>query len=127
MMRTHKDLDLWKDSINMVVEIYRITKEFPKEELYCLTSQIRRAAISIPANISEGSAKNYPAEFIRYLRIAHGSLSEFETLLYIAFLLNYLDEICFNTIQGKIFKINAQLSGLIKSIANKPHTQNPTL
>jgi four helix bundle protein len=126
-MRTHKDLDLWKDSINMVVEIYRITKGFPKEELYGLTSQIRRAIISIPSNISEGSAKNYPAEFIRYLRIARGSLSEFETLLYIAFQLNYLDEICFKTIQGKIFKINAQLSGLIKSIANKPHTQNPTL
>jgi four helix bundle protein len=127
MMRTHKDLDLWKDSINMVVEIYRITKGFPKEESYGLTSQIRRAIISIPANISEGSAKNYPAEFIRYLRIARGSLSEFETLLYIAFQLNYLDEICFKTIQGKIFKLNAQLSGLIKSIASKPPTQNPTL
>ncbi len=126
-MRTHKDLDLWKDSINMVVEIYRITKGFPKEESYGLTSQIRRAIISIPANISEGSAKNYPAEFIRYLRIARGSLSEFETLLYIAFQLNYLDEICFKTIQGKIFKLNAQLSGLIKSIASKPPTQNPTL
>jgi four helix bundle protein len=122
IMKTHKDLDLWKDSMNMVVDIYHITHNFPKEELYGLTSQIRRAAISIPANISEGSAKNYPADFIRYLRIAQGSLSEFETLLLIAFQLNYLDDISFKTIQGKLFKINAQLSGLIKSIPNKPHT-----
>ena len=127
MKKTHKDLDLWKDSMDMVVEIYHITNNFPKEELYGLTSQIRRAAISIPANISEGSAKNYPAEFIRYLRIAQGSLSEFETLLHIASQLNYLDEITFKRIQGKLFKINAQLSGLIKSIASKLHNQNPTL
>ena len=59
MNRTHKDLDLWKDSINMVMEIYRITKEFPKEELYSLTSQIRRAAVSIPANTSEGLGKTF--------------------------------------------------------------------
>lgn len=126
-MRTHKDLDLWKDSIRMIVEIYLMTKEFPKEELYGLTSQIRRAAISIPANISEGSAKNSTADFIRYLRIAHGSLSELETLLLIAFQLMYIDEICFKIIEGKLFKINAQLSGLIKSIASKSHNQKSTL
>jgi four helix bundle protein len=100
----------------MVVEMYQTTKDFPKEELFCLTNQIRRAAISIPANISEGSAKNSPADFIRYLRIAHGSLSELETLLVIAFQLKYIDEISFKTIEGNFFKINAQLSGLIKSI-----------
>jgi four helix bundle protein len=116
-MKTHKDLDLWKDSMNMVVEIYRLTNHFPKEELYGLTSQIRRAVVSIPANISEGSARNYSTEFIRFLRIAQGSLSESETLLYIALKLNYLDNVTFKSIHGKIFKINSQLSGLIKSIA----------
>ena len=77
-MKTHKDLDVWKDSIELVVKTYQITKGFPKEELYGLTSQIRRAAVSVPANISEESARNYTKEFIRFLRIAQASLSEFE-------------------------------------------------
>jgi four helix bundle protein len=115
-MKTHKDLDVWKDSIELVVIIYNVTKGFPKEELYGLTSQIRRAVVSVPANISEGSARNYPAEYIRFLRISKASLSEFETLLHISLRLNYLDEDMFKSIQGRIFKINAQLSGLIKSI-----------
>ena len=116
-MKTHKELNVWKDSIEMVVEIYGITKHFPKEEMYGLTSQIRRAAVSVPANISEGAARNYTREFIRFLRIAQASLSEVETLMIISLRLSYLDENLFKTIQGKIFKVNAQLSGLIKSIA----------
>ena len=115
-MKTHKELNVWKDSIELVVEIYEITKQFPREEMYGLTSQIRRAAVSVPANISEGAARNYTREFIRFLRIAQASLSEVETLLIISLRLKYLDENVFRTIQGKIFKINAQLSGLIKSI-----------
>jgi four helix bundle protein len=74
-MKTHKDLDVWKDSIELVIQIYQVTKEFPREELYGLTSQIRRAAVSVPAIISEGSARNYTKEFIRFLRIAQASLS----------------------------------------------------
>jgi four helix bundle protein len=127
MMKTHKDLDVWKDSMNMVVDIYRLTTCFPKEELYGLTSQIRRAIVSIPANISEGSARNYSTEFIRFLRIAQGSLSESETLLCIALKLNYLDNISFTTYQGRIFKINSQLSGLIKSISSNNRHKDPTL
>jgi len=118
-MKTHKDLDVWKDSIELVVKTYQITKGFPKEELYGLTSQIRRAAVSVPANISEGSARNYTQEFIRFLRIAQASLSEFETLLLISLKLNYLEKEMFQNIQGRIFKLNAQLSGLIKSISRK--------
>jgi four helix bundle protein len=115
-MKTHKDLNVWKDSIELVIAIYTVTKGFPREETYGITSQIRRAAVSIPANISEGAARNYSKEFIRFLRIAQGSLSEFETLLYISLKLNYLDENIFKTLQGKVCKVNSQLSGLIKSI-----------
>jgi four helix bundle protein len=118
-MKTHKDLDVWKDSIGLVVNIYQITKGFPKEELYGLTSQIRRAAVSVPANISEGSARNYTQELIRFLRIAQASLSEFETLLLISVKLNYLEKDMFQNIQGSVFKLNAQLSGLIRSITPK--------
>ena len=124
-MKTHKDLDVWKDSIQLVLKTYKMTKGFPKEELYGLTSQIRRSAVSVPANISEGSARNYSKEFIRFLRIAQASLSETETLLHIGHRLNYMDKETFQTIQGKICKINAQLSGLIRSISNYT-TRSPT-
>ena len=117
-MKTHKELDVWKDSIELVVSIYKATKGFPMEERFGLTSQIRRAAVSVPANISEGAARNYSKEFIRFLRIAQASLSEVETLLYISLKLNYLDENTFKSIHGRIFKVNAQLSGLIKSITS---------
>jgi four helix bundle protein len=121
-MKTHKELDVWKDSIELVVFIYQVTKGFPREEMYGLTSQIRRSVVSVSANISEGAARNYSKEFLRFLRIAHASLSESETLLHISLRLEYIDENIFKSIQGKIFKVNAQLSGLIKSINNYSRT-----
>jgi len=125
-MKTHKELNVWKDSIDLVVEVYRITKLFPKEELYGIVSQIRRSAVSVPANISEGSARNYSKEFIRFLRIAQASLSELETLIQISSRLNFLNEDNYQSLQGKIFKINAQLSGLIKSISQNYIDYDPS-
>ena len=124
-MKTHKDLDVWKDSICLVVELYRLTKEFPRDELYGMTSQIRRAAVSVSANITEGSARGYSIEFTRYLRIAQASLAELETLLIISSQLDYLKEDRFKIIQGKIFKINAQLSGLLKFLKKCVNQQAP--
>jgi len=118
-MKTHKDLDVWKDSVILVSEVYKFTAGFPREELFGLTNQIRRAVVSVPANISEGSARNSSRDFIRFLRISRASLAELETLLYISLNLKYMDEELFKSIQGKIFKLNAQLSGLIKSISSK--------
>jgi four helix bundle protein len=89
-MKTHKDLDVWKDSIELVIDIYKLTGTFPKSELYGITSQIQRAVVSIPTNISEGSGRNYSAEFIRFLKISQVSLAEFETLLYISFRMKIL-------------------------------------
>jgi four helix bundle protein len=66
-MKTHKDLDVYKLSIELVTEIYQLTASFPKEEMYGLTSQIRRSAVSIPSNIAEGSARNHKKEFIQFL------------------------------------------------------------
>ena len=125
-MKTHKELNVWKDSIDLVVEVYRITKLFPKEELYGIVSQIRRSAVSVPANISEGSARNYTKEFIRFLRIAQASLSELETLIQISARLKFLNEDSYQALQGKIFKINAQLSGLIKSISQNYIDYDPS-
>jgi four helix bundle protein len=75
----HKDLNVWKKSMQFVMEIYSLTSHFPKEEIYGLTSQIRRAAVSIPSNISEGAARQTKKEFCQFLYIAMGSLAELET------------------------------------------------
>ena len=88
-MGTHKELDIWNLSIDFVVIVYQLTKKFPKEELYGLTSQMRRAAISIPSNIAEGAARKTNKENIQFLYIALGSLSELETQFIIAEKLKY--------------------------------------
>lgn len=76
---THKDLNVWKESIQLVIDVYEITQKLPSEEKYGLISQIRRSAVSVPSNISEGVGRSSTKEFIRFLDIANGSLSELET------------------------------------------------
>ena len=118
-MQTHKDLNVWKYSIELVCEVYSLTKSFPKEELFCLTNQLRRAAVSVPSNISEGAARNQKREFIRFLRIATGSLSEIETQILIAWHLKYLKEHELVRLTGSTNKIRAQIAGLIKNLEGK--------
>lgn len=119
-MKTHKDLEVWKKSISLVTEIYSITKSFPKEEIYGLTNQMRRAAVSVPSNISEGAARQTNKEFIQFLYIALGSNTELETQLLIAYKLNYMSkndyEICYQSVD----KIGKMLSGLISYRKSKP-------
>jgi len=83
-MRTHKDLDVWKKAIDFSETIYSITKMYPREEIYGLVSQMRRAVVSISANISEGASRNSTKEFIRFLYISRASASELDTLLEIS-------------------------------------------
>jgi four helix bundle protein len=82
-MKTHKDLEVWKKGIDLVGSVYKITKDFPKGEMYGLTSQLRRAAVSFPSNIAGGAARRSKNEFIQFLHIALGSLAEIETQLII--------------------------------------------
>jgi len=89
-MVTHKDLDIWKIGIELVAEVYRATGEFPREEVYGITSQLRRAAVSIPSNIAEGAARTSRKEFLQYLYIALGSLAELETQIVISERLGFL-------------------------------------
>src|SRR5690606_35660521 len=91
-MKTHKDLEVWKKSIELVTEIYQVTKNFPKEEIYGLTSQIRRSAVSVPSNIAEGAARQFNKEYIQFLYIALGSLMELDTQLIIAKNNDFIDE-----------------------------------
>lgn len=118
-MKTHKDLDLWKTSMDLVLELYRVTKHYPKEEVYGMISQMKRAAVSVPSNISEGAARKHPKEFIRFLQISSGSLSELETQVIISKQLSWLTEQDYLKIIGMINTIRAQLTGLERALQNK--------
>ena len=83
-MKTHKDLDVWKKSVDFVTDVYQITNTFPNHELYGIVNQIRRAAVSIPSNIAEGAARKHKKEFVHYLHVALGSMAELETQLIIS-------------------------------------------
>jgi len=119
MVKTHKDLDVWKQSIDFVTEIYRITEGFPKSELYGLTSQIRRAAISIPSNIAEGATRNHKTEFRLFLFVSLSSAAEIETQLIISGKLNYLEPKVQEDLIQILNSISRMLQGLIKSISTK--------
>lgn len=108
----HCDLEAWKESIKLVKNVYKITEKFPQNELFGLTSQARRAAISVPSNIAEGNARSSAKESLRFMDIALGSLAELETQLIIAQELNYIKS-CDNEIKN-IKKVNALLKGLRK-------------
>ena len=92
-MKTHKNLDIWKKGIDLVTDVYGLTKSFPKEEIYGLSSQMQRAAVSYPSNIAEGAARNSKADYIRFVYIALGSLSELETQVMISKNLEYTSDI----------------------------------
>ncbi len=113
-MKTHKDLHAWKNSINLVTDIYKLTESFPKEELYGLTNQIRRSAVSIPSNIAEGAGRNYKKEYIQFLYISLGSLSELETQLIISKNLAFIEQENLKELNEKLNEIRSQLSGLIR-------------
>ena len=115
-MKTHKDLDVWKKSIEFVTEIYQVTNSFPKHELYGLTSQIRRSAISIPSNIAEGAARHHQKEFKQFLYISLSSSTELETQIIIAYNLEYINLSQYNLYIEKLEIISRMLQGLIKSI-----------
>lgn len=91
-MHRFKELEIWKKGVALTTDIYKATATFPKEEMYGLTSQIRRAAVSIPSNIAEGAGRNSDAEFVRFLSISNGSCCELETQLLIAVNLGFLNE-----------------------------------
>lgn len=113
-VRTHKDLDVWKKAMSFVTELYKITATFPKDERYGLTSQMRRAAVSIPSNISEGAARQSNKEFIQFLYIALGSNVEIETQLNIARNLNFINDETFERMDEDQNEISRMLMGLIK-------------
>jgi four helix bundle protein len=116
LMRPHHKLEAWNKALELVTEVYRVTENFPREERYGLTSQIRRPAVSIPANIAEGAARFSSKEFARFLSNAQGSASELETELIIAHRLGYLDDASFSGLSTPFERIGRLITGLSKHV-----------
>ena len=119
MNRAHKKLEVWQESVALATFIYQITETFPKSELYGLTSQMRRAAVSVPSNIAEGAARFSSKEFCQFLNIAGGSLSEIDTQIEIASNLKYLSKEQRQEIEIMLESISKKLAGLITYIRKK--------
>jgi four helix bundle protein len=115
-MQTHKDLQVWKLSIELVTDIYRFTRKIPKEELFGLISQVRRATVSIAANIAEGAARKSTKEYIRFLYISLGSGSELDTLMLIT---KNIYQVEIADLQMKLEAISKMLVSLIAALERK--------
>ena len=118
--KTYRDLELWQKSMDLVVEVYKISKLFPRDEQFGLTSQIRRAITSVPSNIAEGQGRQSAAELIRFLYISRGSLTEAETQLLIALRLDYITRDLVKPVWGLMQEVGRLLNGLIRSFEQKP-------
>jgi four helix bundle protein len=112
-----RKLTIWKDGIHIAKETYEMTRIFPKEERYGLTSQIQRCAVSVPSNIAEGSARSSDKHFKQYLETALGSAFEWETQLIIAFEIKYISQETFNHLENKIQHIQNQIIKFTNSLA----------
>ncbi len=115
-MEDFKELEVWSKSHELTVLVYRLTHNFPREEVYGLTSQLRRSAASIAANIAEGCGRRSDRELARFLQIARGSASETEYYLLLAKDLGFLKECTFRDVQQKVFEIQRMLTGLVQKV-----------
>ena len=116
-MKNHKDLDVWKQSMLLAEQIYNLTKDFPTDEKYGLISQMKRAVISIPSNIAEGAARKGNKEFVQFMYIAMGSLSELETKILLSQRLQFVNSV--DNYLDQIEKIKQMLFGLIRYISKR--------
>ena len=122
MIRSYRDLEVWQKAMDLVVACYEMTKAFPKNEIYGLSSQMQRTAVSVPANIAEGHQRRHSKEFLQHLSIACGSLAELETHIQIASRLDYIDERDLMRAMTKTAEIGRMLNGLRKAIETKLNT-----
>ncbi len=118
-MKSYRELKVWQLGMELAKEVYVLTREFPKHETYGLTSQVRRAAVSVPANIAEGHAKGWTKDFLRHLSITCGSLAEVETHLILADSLGYCKDQQTTRLLDKCAEERRMLSGLQRSLRNK--------
>jgi four helix bundle protein len=116
-LNSYQELILWQKAMDLVEEVYAASKSFPREEIYGLTSQLRRAAVSIPSNIAEGQGRSTTADFLRHLSIGYGSLLEVETQMLIATRLNYLTMARSRNVMKMSAEVGRLFNGLMSSLA----------
>ncbi len=117
-MNNYKELKIWQKSVDLAVNVYQITKDFPKEELYGITSQIRRSAVSIASNIAEGAGRNSKKDFNNFLGISNGSTCELETQLIIAQKVDFIDQRALESVQQEIIEIQKMNWALKKPLVS---------
>jgi four helix bundle protein len=118
-VKSHEDLRIWQGARTLVLEIYKLTSEFPKHEIYGLISQMRRASVSVPSNIAEGAGRRSPGDFCRFLYYASGSLTELETQLYLSGELGYADKDLVSELKKEIILLRKQIYATIRSLSKK--------
>jgi four helix bundle protein len=118
-VRHYSDLIAWQKAMSLVTEIYKISEKFPRREVYGLTNQVRRAAVSIPSNIAEGQGRGTTKDFCSFLRHAYGSLQEVETQIHIAHRLAYIEDSDRTRLIDQCSEVARILNGLISSLADK--------
>ncbi len=121
MTRNFKNVKAWEFSDEMVISIYSKTKLFPSEELYGITSQLRRAAVSVPTNIAEGTGRKHRKEYLQFLYMANGSMAEVEYLLYLSKRLGYIGQSEYSDLEQQRKKAAKTLSGLISAVEKDTH------
>jgi four helix bundle protein len=124
-IQSYQDLAAWQEARMLVRKVYEMTKSFPTDERYGLISQIRRCAVSVPSNIAEGYGRGSRNDYSRFLRIARGSLFEFETQLILAYDLGFVQDELKTDIQEQIDRVARPLWGLIRSVENTQPSRVP--
>lgn len=119
MDKPHRNLQAWKQSMDLAVGVYSATEIFPSREIYGLTNQIRQAVVSVPSNIAEGAARQTKKEFANFLHIAQGSLSELDTQIELARRLGFLHETAWIDLDSRMVQIDKMITGLIRHVAKK--------
>ena len=115
-LKNYQELIAWQRAMDLVEDVYKASKDFPREEVYGLTSQVRRAAVSIPSNIAEGQGRRTTSDFLRHLSIAYGSLREVETQILIARRLKYVAQTKLEEVMNRAGEVGRLLNGLMASL-----------
>ena len=118
-VKNYQELVAWQKAMDLVEDVYKLTKHFPREELYALTSQIRRAAVSVPSNIAEGQGRRTTSDFLRHLSIAYGSLREVETQTLIAQRLKYIADANVKFVMERAGEVGRLLNGLMSALEKR--------
>ena len=117
--KPHRNLVAWQKSMDLVMKVYKLTRDFPEKELYGLSSQLRRAAVSVPSNIAEGAERNSKQEYIRFVHIAKGSAAELRTQLYISHKIGVLQKNLVTRLTTESKQISAMLQGLADTLKKR--------